>query len=200
MAIVDEDYIDIDISIKDLVEYDPTIGTESCHLFGVMGTGKSNFGYGIILTALLDRKEFCIMPGDVACEWRHFPMHPTYELGLTIVVPEGVDIFYYPEDDKIFNNMRKEEFIKADYSNLNVFDYLSEKKPLLVIYDQHLRISDRAMLWTHILETVNRRHKEVERAINFLMHEAGIVFSEYARSKHWQHIKDFREYYTRFMH
>lgn len=202
MTIVDDDIIDIDISIVDLVEFDPAIGTESCHIFGVMGSGKSNFGFGVMLTALLDRDEFCIMPGDVACEWRHFPMHPTYDLSLTVIIPKDVKIFYYPEDDQIFKKMREEKreekkvFVEADYSNLNVFYYLTEEKPLLVIYDQHLNISDRTMLWTHILETVNRRNVEVPRAINFLMHEAGIVFSEYARSKHWNHIKDFSEMFV----
>jgi len=198
MSIVDDDYIDIDISIKDLVESNPAIGTESCHIFGAMGSGKSNFGFGLMLTVLLDRNEFCIMPGDVACEWRHFPMHPTYTkpLSLTVIVPKDVDIFYYPKEFKRMKESGNSWFVEADYGSLDVFKYLSEKKPLLVIYDQHLSISDRTMLWAHILETVNRRRVKVLQSINFLFHEAGIIFSEYARDKHWQHIKDFSEMFV----
>jgi len=189
------DTIEIDISIKDLVEFNPAIGTESCHLFGTMGSGKSNFAFGIILTALLDRDEFCIMPGDVAVEWRHFPMHPRYNLSLTVIVPKDIDIFYYPEEF-VRKKERSDWFVEVDYETLDVFDYLTVDKPLLVIYDQHLSISDRAKFWARVLERVTRRKVEVLRAINFLMHEAGIVFTEYARGKHWQHIKDFSEMFV----
>lgn len=197
---LDDEYIDIDISIRDLVEFDPDIGTESCHIFGSMGSGKSNFGYGVILTALLDRNEFAIMPGDVACEWRHFPKHSDYNLGITVIVPEGVDIFYSSgtkenENDGELKRLRKSSgwFEEVDYETLEVFKYLKKDKPLLVIYDQHLKIADRSKLWGVVLEQVVRRHVEMHRAINFLMHEAGVLFPESARGKHWSNIKDFGE-------
>lgn len=187
-----EETIDIDISIRDLVEFNPRIGTESCHIFGTMGSGKSNFGYGVILTALLDRKEFAIMPGDVAVEWRHFPMHPSFDLGITVLIPRGEEIFFYPKE---LERIKEKEswFIETNYEALNVFKYISKERPLLVIYDQHLKISDRAKLWANILEQVVRRRVHVKRAINFLMHEAGIIFPESARGEHWQSVKEFSE-------
>lgn len=190
-----DEVINIDISIKDLIEFNPSIGTESCHLFGTMGSGKSNFGYGVILTALLDRDEFAIMPGDVAVEWRHFPMHPEYNLGLTVIVPKDIEIFYYP-DELVYMKENSKSFIEVNYENLDVFKYLSNMKPLLVIYDQHLSISDRAKLWARILETVVRRRVHVKRAINFLMHESGIVFPESARGEHWKHVRNFSEIFV----
>lgn len=192
-----DDYIGIDISIKDLVEYDPNIGTESCHIFGVMGSGKSNFGYGVILTALLDRNEFAIMPGDVACEWKHFPMHRDYNQGLTIVIPKkkDVELSYSPKELKRIKNTR-EWFVEINYEELEVFDYLNKEKPLLIIYDQHLKIAERAELWSLILEQVVRREKYVTRAINFLIHEAGVIFPESARARHWNAVKDFSEIFV----
>lgn len=186
------------VQIKDLVNYNKNVGTLSAHVFGLMGSGKSNYAFGLVLRTLVNRGEFCITAGDRMCEWRHFYHHPKYRksgLGITVIIPpkDKVDIFTY---NFIYEDHPAIDFIEEDYDELNILKYLNPKRPLVVVYDQHLRMASRAGLWAMILEQLVNRTIHVETAINLLLHEAGVLFSESSRGKHWQQIKDFSEVFV----
>ena len=187
-------WIEIPITIKDWYNYDPEVGTDQIHYIGYPRTGKSNMSTGLAAQCITKKGELLIMPGDRFCEWRHFPFHPLfkkYEKSLTVLIPKGVDIFY--------NIVRKNSwFVEVDYEDINIFDYLSEKKPLLVIYDNHLRLltGARTNLWVNIVEQALNRRIFLDRAVDFLFHEAGNLFPESARDKQWKAVQDFSELFV----
>ena len=185
---------EIDISIMDWFHYDPAVGTDQLHIAGYPRTGKSNMSTGLAAQCMTKKNEFFIMPGDRFCEWRHFPFHPLLKKakkGLTVIVPKGVDLFYEKVDKNSW-------FVDLNYVELNIFDYLTNEKPLLVIYDNHLRLltGERTNLWVNVVEQALNRREYMDRAVGFLFHEAGNLFPESARDKQWKAVQDFSELFV----
>lgn len=178
------------IGIKDWINYNKNVGVEGLHMIGLPGTGKSNMSTGLAQKCL-QKEELLVMPGDRFCEWRHFPFHPKFPTKIRILVPKDIDIHYH-------NFKPNGWFHEVDYSELNIFDYLDKDHKLLVIYDQHLPLSERAKLWTHYAEQLLNRDIFLETAIGLLFHEAGIYFPEFASGDQWRAIKKFSELFVEF--
>ena len=118
------------VQIKDLVDYNKNVGTLSAHIFGLMGSGKSNYAFGLIIRTLVNRKEFCITAADRMCEWRPFYHHPKFRksgLGITVIIPPADKVpiythnFTYEEHPRI-------NFIEEDYETLNILKYLKSSR------------------------------------------------------------------------
>lgn len=180
----------LNIGIKDWIHYNPNVGVEQLHMIGLPGTGKSNMSTGLAQKCL-QKGELLIMPGDRFCEWRHFPFHPRFPTKIRILIPKDVDIFYH-------NFKRNGWFHEVDYNELNIFDYLDKDHKLLVIFDQHLPLSERAKLWTNYAEQLLNRDTFLEVAIGLLFHEAGIYFPEFGSGDQWRAIKKFSELFVEF--
>lgn len=180
------------VSIKDWINFNPRVGTEAMHMIGYPGSGKSNMATGL-MQKCLQKGEYLVMPGDRFCEWRHFIYHPKFPTRMTAIVPKGLEIFYYPDKEKV---QQLGEWIEVDYDELDIFDYITDKRRLLVIYDQHLRLASRCELWVRILEQLVNRIKFVETAVGLLFHEAGILFPQSATGKHWGHVNKFSELFV----
>jgi hypothetical protein len=183
---------ELPISIKDWFNYDPRVGTDSLHIVGYPRTGKSNMSTGLAAQGIAKKKELLIIPGDRFCEWRHFPFHDLLkDIKLTVLVPDGVDIHY--------EGVRKNHwFVDINYNDIDIFEFLTEQSPILVIYDSHLRLltGERTNLWVNIFEQALNRRKYTDRAVEFLFHEAGILFPESARDKQWKAVQDFSELFV----
>jgi len=180
----------LNIGIKDWINYNPNVGVEALHHIGLPGTGKSNMSTGLAQKCL-QRGELLVMPGDRFCEWRHFPFHPKFPTKIKILIPKGIELFYY-------NFKRNGWFHEVDFSEINIFDHLDKDHKLLVIYDQHLPLSDRAKLWTLFAEQLLNRDVFLETAIGLLFHEAGIYFPEFASGDQWRATKKFSELFVEF--
>ena len=180
----------LDIGIKDWIHYNPNVGVEALHMIGLPGTGKSNMSSGL-LQKCLRKGELLVMPGDRFCEWRHFPPHPKFPTKIKILIPKWVEIFYH-------NFKPNGWFHEVDFNELNIFDYLDNEHKLLVIYDQHIPLSRRSMLWANIAEQLLNRTVYLEVAIGLLFHEAGIYFSEFSHGDQWRAIKKFEELFVEF--
>jgi len=180
----------INISIKKWINYNQNVGVDALHMIGLPGTGKSNMATGL-MQKCLQKGEMLVMPGDRFCEWKHYPIHPKFPTKLTLVVPKDIEIFYHPKEEDF--KVHKEE---ADYEKLNVFDYLNEDRRLLVIYDQHLRLEHRTMLWVKVMDQLLNRTIHYMKPIGLLFHEAGILFPEYSIGDQWRGIKRFSELFV----
>ena len=180
----------LNIGIKDWIKFNPNVGVEALHHIGLPGTGKSNMSTGLAQKCL-QKGELLVMPGDRFCEWRHFPFHPKFPTKIRILVPKEVELFYY-------NFKPNSWFHEVDFNELNIFDYLNKEHKLLVIYDQHLPLGVRSLLWTRLAEQLLNRDIFLERAIGLLFHEAGIYFPEFASGDQWRAIKKFSELFVEF--
>lgn len=177
------------LSLKNWIHYKPSVGVESAHMIGYPGTGKSNMAAGVYQKCL-QKGEALVMPGDRFCEWRHYPYHPKFPTKFNVIVPKGLDIFYFPDKETI---QHKGEWIERDYNNLDVFDYLDQDNRLLVIYDQHLRLPSRCALWVKVLTQLLNRQTFINDAIGLLFHEAGILFPQNAIGDQWRAVDEFSE-------
>jgi len=139
----------------------------------------------------LQKGEFLVMPGDRFCEWRHLPFHPKFPTKIRILIPKDIEIFYH-------NFKPNGWFHEITFDDLNIFDYLDKNHKLLVVYDQHLPLNQRAQLWTQLSEQLLNRDVFLEVAIGLLFHEAGIYFPEFASGDQWRAIKKFSELFVEF--
>lgn len=181
----------INISIKNWINYNPSVGVDALHMVGLPGTGKSNMATGL-MQKCLQKGELLVMPGDRFCEWKHYPIHPKFPTKLTLIVPKDINIFYHPEREKEFHIHTEE----VDYKNLNVFDFLNNDRRVLVIYDQHLRLEHRTMLWVKVMDQLLNRTVHFQKPVGLLFHEAGILFPEYSIGDQWRGIKRFSELFV----
>lgn len=177
------------ISVKDWIKYKPSVGVESAHMIGYPGTGKSNMSSGLFQKCL-QLGEALVMPGDRFCEWRHYPYHPKFPCEFTVVTPKNHELFYHPDEETV---QQKGAWFEKDYSTLDVFDYIDEDRRLLVIYDQHLSLSKRSLLWANITEQLLNRQIMLDKAIGMLFHEAGILFPQTAIGQQWRAVDKFSE-------
>lgn len=178
----------INIGIKQWINYKPSVGVEALHMIGLPGTGKSNMSTSLY-NKCLNRGEFLIMPGDRFCEWRHYPFHPNFQTKIKILIPENVDIHYH-------NFKQNGWFEETNYDKLDILTYLDEKTRLLVIYDQHIPVPERSLLWVKVLEQLINRIEYLDLAMGLLFHEAGILFPEYASGNQWRAVKKFSELFV----
>ncbi|MHA2327369.1 MAG: hypothetical protein ACXACR_02510 [Candidatus Hodarchaeales archaeon] len=179
------------LSIKNWIKYKPSVGVEQAHMIGYPGTGKSNMSAGLYQKCL-QRGEGLVMPGDRFCEWRHYPYHPQFPCKMTVIIPKGVELFYYPDQEQV---QQLGEWVEKDYNNLDVFEFLDDDYRLLVIYDQHLRLASRTALWANIITQLLNRDPSIlkQKAIGMLFHEAGILFPQNAIGQQWRAVDEFSE-------
>lgn len=132
------------------------------------------------------------MPGDRFCEWRHFPYHPKFPTKMIVLVPNNVEVQYFPSKEKV---QQLGTWYEVDYSDLNVLHYLDDDHRLVVIYDQHLRLASRTKLWAHVVTQLLNRDPGMldQKAVGLLFHEAGILFPQNAVGQQWLAVDEFSE-------
>lgn len=187
----------VKITIDDWVNYNPRVGVEMLTISGLPGWGKTNAANSLVLKCS-KKGELWIIPGDRFCEWRHFSLYPSIISDIKVLVPpsDEVSINYTPQE--LLDYKKHNPFIEVDYGKLNVMDFFPDNSGmkftrLLVVYDAHLKISDRAVLWTKITNQLLNRTTHIDKAIGILFNEAGVLFPQNAAGDHWKAVEQMAE-------
>lgn len=169
-------------SIDNFIKFNPKVGVDSLHITAYPGMGKSVQATSI-MTRCLWNGEMGIIPGDRFCEWRHMD---NYDIDIKVLVPNDANI----ETIHLTKKFDKETWIRVDYDNLEIIDYMEPGK-LTVVYDRCFSIVDRTRLWTDLMKQLSGRLKYHDIPVCYLDHEAGITFPEMRSGKLWQAVEDF---------
>ena len=172
----------------DWIDYKPNVGVEMLTVTGLPGWGKTNMALNLIYRCV-QKGEILVIPGDRFCEWKHFTRYSKVFKKIKIIVPKNNNIFYHGKG----LNAMKDEMIPLDYKKLDVMDLIGEDTNMLVIYDAHLPIGERAWLWTNVVDQLLNRHTHINKAIALLFNEAGVLFPENASGDHGKACDKFSE-------
>ena len=179
----------IDLTIKDWIDYKPSVGVEMLTVTGLPGWGKTNVAMNLIYRCI-KKGELLVIPGDRFCEWRHFTHSKRKSIkNIKLIVPENTDIKYFGKGLQKW----KKKAIPINYDELEVMDLLGDDTTILVIYDAHLPIGDRAWLWVKVVDQLLNRYEHIDKAIGILFNEAGVLFPESASGDHWKAVDKFAE-------
>jgi DNA-binding transcriptional regulator YiaG len=187
-------------TITEWVSYHPNVGTEGLQVVGIPGSGKSNLSNRLVLECLVTNNENFIIAGDRFCEFRHFYRYPKYINKIILLLPDNVDLVFYPDNIQDLVSQQKIETVieYVDFNALNIMDYITEEteRNLIVVYDNHffgLNLWRRGELWVRIVKQLLERTVLLEQAIGILWHEAGILWQQQGSGDHWKAIHEFSE-------
>jgi len=184
----------IKITIDDWINYNPRVGVEMLTICGLPGWGKTNAANSLVLKCF-KKGELWVIPGDRFCEWRHFALYPSLVSNIKVLIPPSEEVGIDCTPQELLDYKKDNPFEEVDYSKLNVIDYFPEgcETRLLVVYDAHLKVSDRAILWTRIANQLLNRTTNINIAIGILFNEAGVLFPQNAAGKHWKAVEEMAE-------
>ena len=161
------------------------------HISGPPRQGKSVHATSITIRAI-KQGEMGLMPGDLFCEWRHFLNYPKSIMRVNVLIPDRAEIDFLDIPYTI-----QKKFIYVDINTVNILEYL-RPSTLTVVYDRCFSRTDRALLWTRILDQCRKRTEYHNIPIVFLDHEAGVNYPEIREGKFWQAVEEFSEIFVDF--
>jgi hypothetical protein len=203
-----ETMIESKVKMDNFKHFNSNVGVDSMQFVGLPGSGKTSFSMLICKDLMKERGENILISGDRFSEFRHFLRYPRFVEKLWFLYPDNQQLFYYkiphrenhPDDKKIsekYNLDFESKMINLD--KFNIKDYLTNdtKSNVFVIYDNHYKgrlIWKRAELWKRITDQLLERTVLIDnQAITTLYNEAGILWKEGAKGKHWDEVDEYAE-------
>ena len=201
--------------IRDFIWYDPDVGVESLHIWGLPGSGKSNLALHLVDLAMKGTQDKVLLRGDRFAEWQHFLLRPNTKLHLVIpaeaagkyryIIPKGShpsveEMHYWLEQEYKVTVTTDDSY---EYIQNNPMSYF-ENHDIVILMDVNFPLGQKGWFWSKVFRSLLNRFEFTDRAITYLDHEAGILFPEIALSEskeaknHWKAVNDVCESFVDF--
>jgi len=178
-------------------------------IVGPTGTGKSNFAWGV-LWLCASQGDCVVIPGDAACEFRHFLNYTKHNpiVSLRIIIPEDFefDFFIGKSNDQtdFVTQMQKmgAEVIKYNIYSKGINDFI-EPATILVVMDACFTLEAKSWFWQYSLKQIKYRKRYHYIHVTYCFPEASTYFPNTPFREQFKpvylHSKDFVEYRKFFM-
>ena len=195
--------------IKDAVKR-PTLALP-LGVVGPTGTGKSNFVWGILWKCV--RQGDCvIIPGDSACEFRHFLLYTKDskdpKIKLRILIPDEFKFDFFigksndSSDFKSFMEKQGAEVIRYNIYKKSINDFI-EPATIVVVMDACFNLESKSWFWQYNLKQIKFRKRYHHTHVTYCFPEASTYFPNTPFREQYKpvyiHSKDFVEFRKFFM-
>ncbi len=177
-------------------------------IVGPTRTGKSNFANSIIWEAA-KQGDIILMPGDAACEFRHFLLYiqGNRNPGVTmkILVPSAFKnnfSFFLGDrtDGASMHRLGKKKGVEVEWFDPyteNIVNFL-EPMQILIVMDCCYELPERSAFWQYLLKQVKYRKRYNTIPVTYIFHEAGTYWPNVAFKNQYKsteyHAMDFVEF------
>lgn len=173
-------------------------------LVGPTGTGKSNLAWGMLWQCAL-QGDCVIIPGDAACEFRHFFNYTKYTKDVTIkvVIPNNFEYKFFmgktndAGDFKATLEKHKAEVIEYDIYKKSINDFI-EPHIILVVMDACFNLESKTWFWQYNLKQIKYRTRYNYVQVTYCFPEASTYWPNTPFTEQYKpvylHSKDFVEF------